>query len=258
MFKNPVPLNSSQHSQLRLSQEPNFLHAAGEMFTPVVSGEAWQIAREYIMLFPLADDKLPQALLGIKPGSNEYVSINPPWWGRYVPAHIRRYPFVAAFQGTLDGTGERRFTVMVDSEAPQLNEEHGEPLFVHGGQPSPLLMEVQNVLRNLQYDMERTAQLVGQIAASGVLIEQTIKIERKSGEPIGITGFRIVDTKRLKECSGETLQQLIKSGALDLIYAHICSLTNLRDGLLAKRAAEEVPDIENLFGGRDDAFRFDA
>ena len=38
----------------------------------------------------------------------------------------------------------------------------------------------------------------------------------------------------------ELLAGLIKTGALDLIYAHIGSLSNLQDGLLAKKAGANL------------------
>ena len=57
---------------------------------------------------------------------------------------------------------------------------------------------------------------------------------------------------------------MMHKGALTIAYAHMMSLTNLQDGWLAHtlstgvKEEEAVPDFESLFGGKDDAFRFDA
>jgi len=57
---------------------------------------------------------------------------------------------------------------------------------------------------------------------------------------------------------------MMHKGALTIVYAHMISLTNLQDGWLAHtlstgvKGKEDVPDFESLFGGKDDAFRFDA
>lgn len=55
------------------------------------------------------------------------------------------------------------------------------------------------------------------------------------------------------------LAELAKTGALALIYAHIGSLSNAQDGLLAKKAAMQLSgsgpvdtDIDSLFSGSDD------
>ncbi|HAR33902.1 MAG TPA: hypothetical protein DCR95_07400, partial [Desulfobacter sp.] len=50
----------------------------------------------------------------------------------------------------------------------------------------------------------------------------------------------------------DRLVLLRETGALDMVYAHIMSLTNLEDGWLAQQAGKgpvpDVPDIEKLFG----------
>ena len=99
MFRNPQAVNPEQHGQLKLSNTPDYRYCAGEIVTPFVSGEMWQIAREYITVFSKQPDELPLAILGTEAGVNGYVGDgNPPWWGRYVPAHLRRYPFILGLQ----------------------------------------------------------------------------------------------------------------------------------------------------------------
>mgnify|MGYP003643654202 CR=1 FL=1 len=262
MFKQPEALNVERHASLGLADQPNYSHAAEEMLTPVFSGEAWQVAREYTLVFP-NEVGLPLAILGYQQGVNAYLGNNGSWWGRYVPAHIRRYPFIAAPQQT-DGD-QQQFTVMIDASAPQLLEDAGQPLF-EDGKPSKLLHEVQRVLANLQKDTQRTHQLVKQIDEAGLLVKQSLHIKVKEGEDKGLQGFRVIDREAFRQCDGETLSALNKSGALGLIQAHFCSLTNLQDGLLAKKAAGKIgqtglPEgpatLEELFNEGDDDFIFD-
>lgn len=262
MFKQPEALNAERHARLGLAEQPIYSHAAEEMLTPIFSGEAWQIAREYTMVFP-NEVGLPLAILGYEQGVNAYLGNNGSWWGRYVPAHIRRYPFIAAPQQT--DTGQQQFTVMIDASAPQLLEDGGQPLFEEG-QPSQLLKEVQRVLSNLQTDTQRTQQLVKQIDEAGLLVKQSLHIKVKEGEDKGLQGFRVIDQAAFRQCDGETLAALNKTGALDLIQAHLCSLTNLQDGLIAKKAAGKIGQtglqggpatLDELFEEGDDDFTFD-
>jgi hypothetical protein len=268
MFLTPEPLNRATHARLRLSTTPDYRFAAGQIATPIVSGEMWPIAREYIMVFP-HEIGLPLAILGTQSGVNAYLGDgNPPWWGRYVPAHLRRYPFIAAPRPPeeQDSDEKQHFTVFIDTAAPQLSTTSGQPLFDDHGQPSALLTQVQTALASLQADFTLTQTLVKQIADADLLVDKALTIKPLDEEPLGLTGFRIVDQKKLREAAPELLAELIKTRALDLVYAHIGSLSNLQDGLLAKKARGEISvgttdqpalDLENIMAAMDsDIFKF--
>ena len=264
MFKTPEPVNPGKHARLKISAAPNYRYAATELVTPFVSGEMWQVAREYVTVFPLHADALPLAVLGAEVGVNAYVGDGSPgtpaWWGRYVPAHLRRYPFVLAPRAADagDANNDQRFTLCLDAAALQLNEVEGRPLFTADGQPAELLKEVQQALLGLQQDFALTQSLVKQIDAAGLLVEQALTVKRQGREPVALTGFRIIDQAKLRTCPPELLSSLAKSRALDLIYAHIGSLTNAQDGLLAKKASGQRPsallqdvDIDALLNSGD-------
>ena len=266
MFQSPEPLDLDKHVNLKLSSTPDYRFAAKEIVTPIVSGEMWHIAREYIMVFPKKIG-LPLALLGTQAGVNAYLGDgNPPWWARYIPAHLRRYPFITAPKpgNYQENPDQQNFTVFVDSAAPQLSETEGQPLFSDDGQPTDVLKQIQTALLSLQQDFGITKALVRQIVESGLLVDQTLTIKPVDREPVALKGFRIIDQDKLRSARPELLAGLIKTRALDLIYAHICSLSNLQDGLLAKKAGGEmgqtpvpVPDLDALFGDNDDMIKFD-
>lgn len=266
MFKTPEPVNPEKHARLKLSLVPDYRYAAAEIVTPFVSGEMWQVAREFITVFSLQADALPLAILGAETGVNSYVGDgNPPWWGRYVPAHLRRYPFVLAPRAAEPGdvSDEQRFTLCLDASAPQLNDIEGRPLFTDSGQPSELLQEVQQALMGLQHDLAVTQALVRQIDAAGLLVEQTLAVQRAGREPVAFNGFRVVDQAKLRSCTPELLAALASTRALDLVYAHIGSLSNVQDGLLSKKAdtrqsapALQDTDIDALLASDDGIFKF--
>ncbi len=265
MFNKLVPLNSKAHAGLCYYVPKSYDYARREMLTPVLAGEAQVVAREYSFVFPRDTGGVPQAILGIEEGVNFYAGTQPAWLARYIPAHIRRYPFIMAPKPQVGASHEenRQFVVLIDEAAPQLGYDQGEPLFDQDGQPGSVLKKVQTMLIHLQRDFERTIQLVQDIEEAGLLVERHIRVKRKKVEISGLTGFRSVDIKRLNSLPPDTLKSLTQSGALMLVYAHIISLTNLEDGLIAKKAQgqvepADVPDFESLFGGKDDAFRFDA
>ena len=250
MFITPEPLSPDRHRRLRLASTPDYRFAAHEIIAPFVSDEMWQIAREYITVFSKQPDELPLAILGTEAGVNGYVGDgNPPWWGRYVPAHLRRYPFILAPRTTTpdDAQGDQRFTLYIDTAAPQLNETEGRPLFKEDGQPAELLQEVQQALLGLQQDFAITQALVQQIDQAGLLVAHNLQVNRAGREPVALSGFRVVDQTKLRACAPDVLAELARTRALDLVYAHIGSLSNLQDGLLAKKAAAQSATASSEF-----------
>lgn len=253
MFKTPEPVNPGKHARLKISAAPNYRYAATELVTPFVSGEMWQVAREYVTVFPLHADALPLAVLGAEVGVNAYVGDGSPgtpaWWGRYVPAHLRRYPFVLAPRAADagDANNDQRFTLCLDAAALQLNEVEGRPLFTADGQPAELLKEVQQALLGLQQDFAITQALVQQIDQAGLLVAHNLQVNRAGREPVALSGFRVVDQTKLRACAPDVLAELARTRALDLVYAHIGSLSNLQDGLLAKKAAAQSATASSEF-----------
>ena len=96
LFKQPKALDSQAHRHLRYAPNQPYHFASQQMFSPIVAGEAAMVAREYAIVFSDIPGSLPLALLGASQGINAYVRPSGHWTARYVPAHVRRYPFVMA------------------------------------------------------------------------------------------------------------------------------------------------------------------
>ncbi len=233
MFKNIVALDRVTHRDLHFNPNQTYAFAAQMMVTPIVAGEANLIAREYPLLFALQPDRLPLALLGVDKDRNAYVDANGHWLARYIPAHLRRYPFMLADSAaTPDAEGARNFTVMIDSAAPHLQGNQGSALLGAAGEPTAILQQVQQVLMSLQRDELRTRKLVTEIESAGLLRERVLEARPKKGKPFALEGLRIIDKEKFAALPADTLLSLHQSGALALIYAHLLSLNNLQDGNL--------------------------
>jgi len=119
MFKQLTALTRDQHQDVRFTPAKGYAFASSLMVSPVMLGEVNLVARDMPVLFAKTD-AMPIALLGLKPNQNAYVETKGKnkgkWLARYVPAHIRRYPFMLAEQQTetTDASGKRLFTVMAD------------------------------------------------------------------------------------------------------------------------------------------------
>src|SRR5690606_37125376 len=150
MFQKLVPLNLDAHRNLHFDAKNNYSFASKLMVSPVVAAEAGHIAREYVLVFARKAESLPLALLGVDKDKNAYVDDSGTWQSRYIPAHVRRYPFMFADSAENPAEpGNRRFTMMIDAEAPHFVESGAEPLFDKQGGPAPVLQRAQESLSHL-------------------------------------------------------------------------------------------------------------
>lgn len=244
MFQKVIPLNLDAHRKLRFNSKTGYGFASAQMVSPVVAAEAGYIAREYVLVFARKTESLPLALLGVDRDKNAYVGQDGSWLSRYIPAHIRRYPFLLADSAENPAqSGKRRFTVMIDTEAAHFVESGGEALFDEKGEPAPLLRRVQEALTSLQRDQLRTLKLVAKLDELGVLEEQALRVRPKQGEPFALKGMRVINPKRFGELPADAVYELHRSGAMALAHAHFMSLSNLTDSLLMPRNTDAMQDI---------------
>ena len=264
MFLKPTSLDAEQHRDLRFSPNQPYDFARELVMIPVIAGEISRVAREMPIVFPRGEG-VPQALTGVRPGENLHVKDTGHWLGRYIPAHIRRYPFVLAEVPVSEAQRAekgRQYAVQFDAAARHFEQPDGHALIDDQGQPTEVLKKVQQVLMALQQDQERTRGLVEQLDKAGLLVERSITVTQGE-EKHELGGFRLLDEEALARLDAETLARLRDSGALTLAYAHLLSLANLQDGLIAKAqsaSGTETPaDLDEVFGSDDDfSFDFDS
>jgi hypothetical protein len=257
VFNKMTALERDQHRDLRFVKAQGYGFASSLMVSPVMVGEAALVARDMPLLFSNANH-MPVALLGLKQDHNAYVEsntrVNGKWLGRYVPAHIRRYPFMLAQHpaNPKEDSDEQAFTVMVDLAAPHFASPQGERLFDEQGQPTEVLTGIQQVLMDLQRAHVRTERCVQQLVQAELLVERVLQAQTAAGKPFALQGMMIIDTQRLNQLAPEQLTTLQHSGALALVYAHMMSLSNLNEKPL--RVAENLAPLPSAFGGDTIAF----
>jgi hypothetical protein len=231
VFKNPQPLNRTKHAGLFYDPNQSYSFAANEIRVPVLAAEMTMVARDYVVVF---DAKAPvaYALLGVERDKNAYVTERGQWRGRYRPAVIRSYPFtMVATEGDKSAPdNQQRFTIVIDADAMHLSSLDGDRLFDGMGQPTETMKRVQSVLESIQKDHFRTRKLIGLLETHGLLVTQHLTVKQSN---TAITGLRVVDAEALSKLAPAALAELRTSGALELAYAQLLSLTNLRDSPLS-------------------------
>lgn len=231
MYKNLAPLRHEQHAGLRLLPLTEFNFAKELLIAPIVIDEIADAAREYPIVFPRSS-ALPAVLLGTQQGSNSYVAKDGSWKASYVPAHIRHYPFTLARIDKSDD-GEDRLAVMIDVDSPMLSSTNGDPLFEDKTLSTTANRSV-DLLRAIWQRRAVTRSAVEAIERAGLLVEKTIRVKRPGFEDARLSGLRVVDEKALNSLSDGAFNVLRKSGALPLVYAHLLSWANFKQGPIGR------------------------
>lgn len=238
LYKEVKALNRDEHKALRIKPAADCAFAASTHLVPLAGLEFFQAARHYPIVFIGQGEQLmPIALLGLTEGQNSYLDASNQWQANtYVPAFVRRYPFVLAQDET------DNFTVCFDAAYGGWNQEEGRELFNAEGENTEYLNEMIQFLQNFTHEMERTRELVKALNALQLLTPRTLQLTHPSGESFVLRDFQAVDEARFAELSDEQVLSLHKSGFLGWIYAHLMSLGNanqLFEHFLRNRAASD-------------------
>lgn len=244
LHRQPTPLDSTQHRQLKLRLPVADWSVARELNAIfVAAAEFGDTCREFPIVFVRAgkepdgsDQVAPVAVLGLAQGQNLYVD-GARWRATYVPAVLRTYPFCI---GRID---EQRFAVCVDTAWPGANTDDGTPLFEADGQPAVLLKNMQPQLETLEQEIQRTRLVGRRLLELDVLRDMRFDATLPDGSKHSVDGFLTVDDKKMSALPDAVVGELHRSGLLGLVHLHWVSMGNMRRLVEwhAERAAAAQP-----------------
>lgn len=221
------PLNLNQHGQMKVRRVDAPKLALAHAI-PVTIDEFALIQRHYPIVFSVGDNPVPLALMGLNEGVNVFLDsngaqIDP---GVYIPAYMRRYPFLLA--KLRPDTDELSLCFDPNSGAVGTFDE-GEPLF-DGEQPSEATKAILQFCEQFETAGQRTSAFMEEIKKSGLLMDGEVAIQPGGSEqPYIYRGFQMVDEEKLRELRGDELRKMNQNGMLGLIFAHLFSLSQIRD-----------------------------
>lgn len=225
IYETATPVNRSRHANLSVKTGNTYRFASDVNSVPLMVAEFAQVANELAIVFAGPEnDTIPAVLLGVRENENLLIDGDGKWLGRYVPAFLRRYPFV--FSSGDDG---QNFTLCVDESFDGVNSEgRGERLFDADGEQTQYLKSVLGFLQAYQVQFQRTKALTKRLTELNLLDPMQAQFTLRDGRQITLSGFLAVSRERLKALSAEVVATLFASDDLELIYLHLNSLKNLQ------------------------------
>jgi SapC len=221
-YRVPRPLTKERHANFSIRRQASYGFAARTNSVPLNAAEFPLAARHYPVLFSSSDPAVGLALLGLRDHQNLFVGADGTWEeGAYIPAYIRRYPFIFMAAGE-DG----RYILCIDEQAELLTDaDDGQKLFVDG-EPGEVTTRALEFCRAYQQQSDYTRQLGALLVKHHLLTANRANVSLKSGESLALGGFRMIDAKALDALDDAAFLELRRAGALPLIYAQIFSTSN--------------------------------
>lgn len=218
-YRNPVPLDANRHGNLSLKKNFGLNFTKNINAVPINLIEMPQICHTYPIAFSPDANATPVAILGLRDNENLYLNSQGEWLAdSYIPAYIRRYPFI--FSEVPNGD---QLTLCVDLDDTTVEENGEQRFFETDGKPSSLAQNALEFCKSYHSAARQTVDFCRALHDADLLVTRQAEINTPSGKKINFSGFRIVDEKKLAEMSDAQFTEWRKKGWLPFIYAHLFS-----------------------------------
>ncbi|HMC92150.1 MAG TPA: SapC family protein [Allosphingosinicella sp.] len=221
------PLSSNVHPNHRNRQADRAPFLSNAHAVPITIDEFVSAQRNFPIVFSSGEGNVPLALMGLNEGVNVFVDSD----GKvqddiYVPAYVRRYPYMLA---RLQPDAQE-LSLCFDPTSGLVGEfDEGEKLF-DDGTPSETTNNILRFCEEFELSAQRTQNFMNDLKETGLLMDGEVSIQPNGAEqPFLYRGFQMVDEEKLRNLSDEEASKLQKNGMLALIYAHLFSVQLIRD-----------------------------
>jgi hypothetical protein len=233
-YKNPTPLDKNKHSKHRLKKQSDYSFAATTNSVPVAGFEFFQASRHFPVFFLKNKEGnfVPVAVLSFRKDGHD---LGDTWNEAYVPAYIRRYPFVLS----------QDRMVLFDADAPHIQEQEGERLFNDDGENTEFTNELLKFLEQVDAGYRATEEFCKAASEKGLIEPFKGELKFKEGS-LKLNDLHSIDEKKLMESLSESeVNDWFKRGWLAWAYAHLHSIGSIDAILKRARVASEAQTAAN-------------
>lgn len=228
-YENPVALHPQTLAGAALADPLDYGFARDTNIIPISLNEIPLAAQTYPVAFTIDGGVRPVAVVGVRDDENLFVDSRGRWADNaYVPAYVRRYPFIL---GEQDG-GE--FVTLCIDHCPRVlvAEGRGKALF-QGEEPTGLVKRAFEFCQSYRAMEAATGPFIEALIEHALLDARVATISMPDGGEIRLAGFATLDEAKLRGLSDEVFLEFRHKGWLKAIYAQLQSTLNWN--LLADR-----------------------
>lgn len=251
-----VPLAPQAVAGLHWQHFTDYRHAAQRQWVPITGSEASRAAAHLPLCFVRTSPDRYQfaVLLGLEADFCAYLDAQNRWRPGYAPALLRVTPFQVL--PPKDNQQTQR-VVGVDLQSPWVSES-GSEAFFEGKEPTASVQEITRFLIQMETGFVHTQRAVDYLASHDLL--EPLKLP--DGHQTQLPGIYTLNEKAFNQLRDNYFLKLRTSGGLALAYAQMLSTAQLptlmehspQSG--AQVGSRVEPDLDSLFGGEQDLFKF--
>ena len=219
-YNQVIPLDSVAHRNFAVQNLDRPLDFAGAANLIPALTEEFVAAAPHLPIAFLPGATRPAAVfvVGTRPGSNVFIDADGKWTGGYLPAYLRRYPFI------MGDVPDGEAILCFDEASPALSANEGARLFEEGGNPTATLTQALGLAENYRTAALRSDAFCDALQAMGLLRSVTLDVKQPSGESSVVHGLLVLDEEAFDALSPENLARLHAEKWLKPLLAHLVSL----------------------------------
>jgi hypothetical protein len=228
LYNGIEPLNRNAHGNFKVRTIDTVANLAESHAIPVTVDEFALAQRYFPIIFSSGENPVPLALMGLHEGTNTFFDKDGKLIDNsvYVPAYIRRYPFML---GRLRNDSDELSLCFDPTSGGVGDFEEGQPLF-NGDEPSEATKSILEFCEQFEQAGQRTSAFMNELKESGLLMDGEVAIQPQGSEqPFIYRGFQMVDEEKFRNLRGDELRKLNQNGMLPMIMAHLFSLSMVRE-----------------------------
>lgn len=222
IYETVVPLSSDAHRDVSVKATETFDFARNLNSVPLLAAEFTSAVPDHPIVFAGQGEAVfPAVLLGLQDEANLSVDAAGNWTGGYIPAFLRRYPFVFS-------QNDGNFTLCIDEAYAGINREgRGERLFDADGNRTQFLQSMLVFVSQFQAQFERTRLFCKRLVDLNLLEPAQARYGLPDGRSGTLSGFMTINRDRLKAIPEAALKEMFATDELELCFVHLHSLQNV-------------------------------
>jgi hypothetical protein len=225
---NVIPVSHARHGSKLWRRPTSYGFVATAAVAPIGGSEFAQAVPAMPIGFieTSPGQYLPVAIMALSQGTNLFVGAGGQWFGAYVPAVLRSYPF-SLIRG--ESSDERVLGIDEDSGLVVENAsgEGVEKFFELDGTPTAMVKTLTELLRFIERDQVETARAVSALAEAGVIKPWPLTVQ-VGNQDMTVSGLYRVDEPALNALDDETFLKLRRASSLLIAYGQLLSMVQVQ------------------------------
>lgn len=230
---NSVRLDNVAHAGLRIVRGHGAAYGDAVNQIALFLPEYEEAQRDYPILFLRQEDGTLQAvaILGLDRDENLFLEGDGRWSAGYVPAMVRRGPFLIGF-----AQGEPVIHVDLDHPRVAQPDGPGDPVFLPQGGQAPALERALDALRAIHVGHDAAGPASALLDELGLVEPVSLDVQVSDRDSYSFNDYLAITHEKIASLDGAALARLNQAGLLMPAVFAAASLANVNRLIARKRA----------------------